>query len=228
MRLEQSGVASPFLTAEQRASGRGAKREALLLAAVRLFNEKGFHAVSLEEVAASMGVTKPTIYHHLGNKDRVLLECVTRGLEQLQEAAERSTVVSGKGIDRLRAFLLQYAAINMEDFGRCVIRTSDELLAPESRSLFVDLKRQVDQALRRLVAEAQADGSIATADVRMSAFALAGALNGPARWFKPDGAMSGSEVASKLVVSLIDGLAPRGDVSVHGGQTVVDHGAITD
>ena len=61
-----------------------------------MFNERGFHATSLDEVAASLGVTKPVIYHYLGNKDQVLLECVTIGLTQLLEAAEAAGAVRGE------------------------------------------------------------------------------------------------------------------------------------
>ena len=65
---------SPFRNKLQRESERLEKREALLLAAVRMFNAKGFFATSLDDVAASLKVSKPLIYHYLGNKDQVLLE----------------------------------------------------------------------------------------------------------------------------------------------------------
>ncbi|MGR6330975.1 TetR/AcrR family transcriptional regulator [Sphingomonas sp. XXL09] len=200
---------SPFPDREQRLASRVAKREALLLAAVRMFNERGFHATSLDEVAASLGVSKPTVYHHLGNKDQVLFECVLIGLKQLQEAAAIAAARPGRGIDRLHDFLIRYAQINMDDFGRCVVRTGDEALSPESATRFRALKREIDQALRRLVEDGVADGSIAATDTRLLAFTLAGALNWPARWFVADGPLSAAEVAKQMVGMLIAGVAPR-------------------
>ena len=202
-------VPSPFPDRAQRLASRAAKREALLLAAVRMFNERGFHATSLDEVAASLGVSKPTIYHHLGNKDQVLLECVLIGLDQLREAAAIAAARPGRGIDRLRDFLVRYARINMEDFGRCVIRTGDEALSPDSAARFRALKREIDSAMRNLIADGIADGSIVPADTRLLAFTLAGALNWPARWFRPDGPLDATEVAGQMVDMLIVGLAPR-------------------
>lgn len=202
-------IASPFPDRAQQRAARAAKREALLLAAVRMFNERGFHATSLDEVAASLGVSKPTIYHHLGNKDQVLLECVTIGLERLREAAAIASARPGRGLDRLRDFLVRYAQINMDDFGRCVIRTGDEALSPESAARFRALKREIDTAMRDLIDAAIADGSIAPADTRLLAFTLAGALNWPARWFRRDGALAASQVAEGMVDMLIAGLSPR-------------------
>jgi AcrR family transcriptional regulator len=200
---------SPFRTPAERRAEREQKREAVLLAAVRMFNAQGFHATSLDDVAASLGVSKPTIYHYLGNKDQVLLECVTRGVEQLREAVDAAHAMPGTGLDRLRSFLTRYAEINMDDFGRCVIRTADEALSVASRARFRALKREIDQAMRRLIAEGVADGSIVAQDVRLTAFTLAGALNWPAHWHHPDGGQSAHEIAAAMVDILTRGLAPR-------------------
>ncbi|WP_342640309.1 TetR/AcrR family transcriptional regulator [Rhodoligotrophos ferricapiens] len=179
------------------------------MAAVRMFNERGFHATSLDEVAASLGVSKPTIYHYLGNKDQVLLECLTRGLEHLRRAAEEARARPGSGLERLRAFLRRYAEINMSDFGRCVIRTDGNALSPESGERFRLLKRQIDAAMRGLIEEGIADGSIRPTDTRLAAFVLAGALNWPSHWFREDGEMPAQELAERMVDLLTSGLAPR-------------------
>jgi len=81
-------IVSPFRSTRTSSEDRAKKRDALLRAAVRMFNERGFHATSLDDVAASLGITKPVIYRHLGNKDRVLFECVAVGVAELKEAAE--------------------------------------------------------------------------------------------------------------------------------------------
>ena len=201
--------ASPFADAAQRKAARLAKREAVLLAAVRMFNERGFHATSLDDVALSLGVSKPTIYHYLGNKDQVLLECVSIGLAQLQQAAEEARARPGRGIDRLRFFLERYAQVNMDDFGRCVIRTGEELLSPASAARFRAKKREIDDALRALVEEGMADGTVAASDPRLLAFTLAGALNWPARWFDPTGPLTREQAAHGMVDVLLNGFAPR-------------------
>jgi AcrR family transcriptional regulator len=201
-------IASPFRSAKQREDERALKRQAVLLAAVRMFNERGFHTTSLDDVAASLGVTKPVIYHYLGNKDQVLLECVRIGLAQLREAAEAARTECGNGLDRLKAFLRRYAEINMGDFGKCIIRTGDEALSPQSRQEFRALKREIDLAMRALIEAASADGSAQVDDVRMTAFTLAGALNWPARWYRDDGALSSDAIAERMVNILCAGMYP--------------------
>ncbi|HOY76626.1 MAG TPA: TetR/AcrR family transcriptional regulator [Hyphomonadaceae bacterium] len=200
---------SPFSTSDERQAERARKREAVLRAAVRMFNERGFHATSLDDVAASLGVSKPTIYHYLGNKEQVLFECVTRGLDQLRFAADEGRSHPGSGLDRLRSFLLSYAEIVMEDYGRCVSRTGEETLSQDSAAKFRALKREIHDELHGMVSEAVADGSIAPLDVQLTALTLAGALNWTARWHNYEGKKKAREVAEQLVGILTVGLAPR-------------------
>ena len=200
---------SPFRTAEQRSRDRQAKKLALMEAAVRMFNTRGFHASSLDDVAASLGVTKPTVYHYLGNKENVLLECLRFGLKQLLDAATHARAQTGVAAERLRSFLIVYTQVNMSDFGRCVIRTPDEALSEESREVLRGLKRQIHAEMRSLIAEGQADGSIACEDANLLAFTLAGALNWPARWYDESRGHSPEETAMRLVDNLAAGFLPR-------------------
>ena len=201
--------ASPFSTREAKIEARSAKRLAVLRAAVRMFNERGYHATLLEDVAASLGISKPTIYHYLGNKEQVLLECISIGLGQFLDAVGDALQAPGTGLERLRHFLRRYAEINMDDFGRCVIRTGVEALSPAGAASLRQRKRRIDEALRGLIEAAMADGSIAPTDPKILAFTLAGALNWPARWHVPGGELSAEAIAAQMVDILTAGLAPR-------------------
>lgn len=200
---------SPWLKPEQRERERSQKREAVLHMAVQFFNERGFHATSLDDVAAALNVTKPTIYHYFGTKDEILLECVQRGLESIRQAAEAVERAGGTGMDRLRALMRDYAIIMTKDFGMCVTRTSDHELSPESRAKFRSLKREIDRITRRVVEEGMHDGSIAAGDARMTTFAITGALNWIAKWYDPSGAMEPEAAAEAVLDTLVNGLAPR-------------------
>ncbi|MET0250499.1 MAG: TetR/AcrR family transcriptional regulator [Sphingobium sp.] len=202
---------SPFTSADERRVQREAKRQALLLAAVRMFNERGFHATSLDDVAASLGVTKPVVYHYLGNKDQVLFECVRIGLSRLGDAAERARQQPGSGLDRLKIFLRDYAEANMADFSRCVIRTSEEALSADSAAQFRALKGEIDAAMRVMIEEAMADGSAEVKDVWLTAFTFAGALNWPARWYREGGGRPAARIAEDMVELLVAGITPGHD-----------------
>lgn len=199
---------SPWSSAGEREREREAKREAVLRTAARLFNAKGYHATSLDEVATALKVTKPTIYHYFANKDEILFECTRRGLDAIASAAREATEQGGTGMARLRALLTAYALCMMDDYGICVARTQDGQLSPESRSRFRALKREIDGVIRQVIRAGRQDGTIAAPDVRIAAFTLATALNGLGSWFRPDGPQSAGEIAELTVSVLLSGLEP--------------------
>src|SRR5574343_1008041 len=96
------GPASPFHPAGREAQ-RALKREAVLRTAAQLFNEKGYAASTLDEVAERLGVSKPTVYYYVESKDGILFECVKTGLEMLQRAVREVDAAGGHALDKLVA-----------------------------------------------------------------------------------------------------------------------------
>jgi AcrR family transcriptional regulator len=189
-----------------RIRNRSVKHEAVLATAVELFNEKGFHATSLDDVAARLNVTKPTIYHYASSKDEILFACAKRGLQQILAAIEALPDGRRSGHDRLEAAMTGYALVMTEDFCRCVTRTADSELTEPSRREFRRLKREIDQVMRDLVQAGMDDGSLRAGDPVIVTFTLTGALNWIGRWYEPTGELSPDAIARGAVATLLAGL----------------------
>lgn len=199
-------LASPWGTVRDREQQRALKREAVLRTAAQLFNEKGYAASTLDEVAERLGVSKPTVYYYAESKDAILLECVRIGLEMLQTAVRAVDAQGGRAIDKLVAAMRQYAEIATLDFGMCVIRVGEESLPPESRRKVRHMKAGLDREFRELIRLGIAEGSIAPCDPKLAAFTLAGALSWIARWYRPDGPLTPEAIADQCIHVLLLGL----------------------
>lgn len=183
------------------------KREVVLETAVTLFNERGFRATSLDDVARQLGVTKPTIYQYVGSKDEILFDCVVRGLEMIRTAAEAATQGHQTGRGKLEAAMHAYALAMTRDFCRCVTRTADTELSEESRKEFRRLKRSIDEMMRGMVQAGMDDGSLRAGNARVVTFTLSGALNWIGRWYEPSREMDPEFIATNVVRTLVAGLA---------------------
>ncbi len=68
-----------------------AVREAQMVAAAeRLFSERGYHGVSMDEIAAASGISKPMLYEYFGSKEKLFLACVERARGRLFEEIARA------------------------------------------------------------------------------------------------------------------------------------------
>jgi AcrR family transcriptional regulator len=65
------------------------RREQLIRSASRLFAERGFRSVSLEDLAADAGVSGPAVYRHFASKEALLADLLIDVSEQLLEQGLR-------------------------------------------------------------------------------------------------------------------------------------------
>ena len=131
-----------------RMSGRE-RREQLISVGRTLFAEKGFEAVSVEEVAATAGVSKPVVYEHFGGKEGLYAVVVDREMNQLL------STISGALQGTHPRQLLEQAGMALFDYidaqpdgFRILVRDSPVSQQTGSfASLIVDVAGQVEHLL---------------------------------------------------------------------------------
>jgi AcrR family transcriptional regulator len=175
------------------------KREAVIGAAAQAFRQRGYHNTSLDDLAASLRVTKPTLYLYVPNKEAILFECFRAGLAQIQASLDASERASGAARERLFAFIRGYAQAIVGDFGWCMLRAEDQHLGAAMSRRIKLLKAGIDKRMRALIEAGVADGSIRRCDTRMTAFALAGALNWMGHWYREDASLKPHEIAERFI-----------------------------
>jgi AcrR family transcriptional regulator len=202
---------SPWRSRRKARSDRGIKREAVIHAAATAFNARGFHNTSLDDIAATLEVTKPTLYYYVENKEQLLFECFRAGLEPIRAAIREAGSSGQPARERLRLVLLRYAQGIASEFGWCMVRAEDQDLSAQMRAHVKALKSEIDQGIRRLIRAGIDDGSIGECDPKMTAFALAGALNWIAHWYRDNQPQSAAQIAAAFVALFENGLRPRAD-----------------
>lgn len=65
------------------------RREKIIDAATTLFDRKGFHGTSIDEIGTSAGITGPGLYRHFSGKDDILLAVFDRLWDLLKGAIDR-------------------------------------------------------------------------------------------------------------------------------------------
>jgi AcrR family transcriptional regulator len=66
------------------------RRDELLAAAARQFAQRGYHSVGVDDVAAAVGITGPSIYHHFATKLDLIVAVITQGATQLLDGTARA------------------------------------------------------------------------------------------------------------------------------------------
>jgi len=199
---------SPWKPARERARQRELKRDAVIAAAARAFRQRGLHNTTLDDIASFLNVTKPTIYYYVQNREQIIFECFRLGIGRITAAFAELTESRASGREKLAALVARYAEVMASDFGWCMVRVEDHDLSAATGKRIRALKAELDQGLRRLIRAGIEDGSIRECDPKMTAFALAGALNWIGHWYRSGEQLSASGIAERFVDLFENGLSP--------------------
>jgi AcrR family transcriptional regulator len=194
----------------QRRRGRpGNDVEAVLQAAVEVFNERGYDGASMDDLSRRLGIAKSGIYHHVSGKEELLRMALDRALDGLSEVAARGRDLDAPAIDKLEA-LVRGAALLLQarlPYVTLLLRVRGNT---EVERAALDKRRSFDALVASLVEEAERDGDIrADIDARLTARLLFGMVNSIVEWYRPTPDTPSAALADAVCAIAFDGLRVR-------------------
>ena len=178
------------MSTEPDTSAFAAKRDQLLRAAARCFNEKGYSGTSLKDVTRTLGLTDAAIYYYIDGKQQLVYECYRRAAAVGRAALDHAIADGGTGLEVAERYIREHVKAHCGDAGPIAIMSEIPSLKPEHRETILALSRAHSRAFETVIQDGIADGSIAPCDVRMTGNAIMGALNWIPKWFHGDPAVA--------------------------------------
>jgi AcrR family transcriptional regulator len=191
----------------------------LLDHAGRLFAERGFAGTSLQDIAEAMGVSRPTIYTYVRNKEELLaallhdvLDPTVRILEEATADADRSP--DERFVDALRRLVVDRCR-NTARFR--LLDRSEPYLPPELAGQHRDARRRVLALMVELTEGAVTAGALRPLPARTTALSLLGMVNWIAWWYRADVDGPAEELADVMVDLAMAGLRRGAGRAVDAG-----------
>jgi AcrR family transcriptional regulator len=187
----------------------GHSLDTLLDVAVAVFNERGYDATSMEELAARLGITKSAIYHHVAGKVELLRLALDRALDALFAVTEEPQAVTGRAIDRLEHVVRGSVRVLAAElpFVTLLLRVRGNSPVEEAA---LARRREFDRIVTDLVRAAEEEGDVRPdVDPAVTSRLLFGTVNSLTEWFRPGGALSADALADALVATTFEGLRAR-------------------
>ena len=164
---------------EPKVLGDDSVRDRLLLAAIDIFNQKGYAATSVREIVEAAGVTKPALYYYFKSKEGIylaILEESHREFTRCLEACRQATGTVRERITELCATVYELMRLNMG-----VVRLLHAVFyGPPQGAPPFDFERfhlALWNAIRDLVLEGVERGEVRAGNIEVFTLALHGASN---------------------------------------------------
>jgi TetR/AcrR family transcriptional regulator, cholesterol catabolism regulator len=165
-------------------------RQDILRTAARLFQQQGYDATSMNDVAAALKLSKGGLYHHFQSKDEILFNLMNHALDITQERVVDAVQGIADPEERLRMLIRRHIEVVMSVRDReiTVMLHENHPLPPAMRRRINARKKDYVHYVENLIEEVQrarqAKGNVSA---RASAFALLGMINWIYQWYRPEG-----------------------------------------
>jgi TetR/AcrR family transcriptional regulator, cholesterol catabolism regulator len=174
-------------------------RQEILRVAARLFQQRGYHATSMNDVAAALKLSKGGLYHYFQSKDEILFELMSHALDITEQRVLEPLRSIPNPEERLRTLIRLHVdvVLSMRDREITVLLHENHPLPPSLRKQINARKKSYIRFLETLIAEVQQARGAAAQGVsaRAATFALLGMINWLYQWYKQEGTLSAEQIA---------------------------------
>jgi AcrR family transcriptional regulator len=188
-------------------------RQEILRTAARLFQQRGYDATSMNDVAAALKLSKGGLYHHFHSKDEILFEIMNHAMEITRERVLNPVRNIADPEQRLRALIRLHIEVVLSPRDReiTVMLHENHPLPPSLRKRINLRKKEYVHFLEKLVAEVQSKSRRPHAakekvTPRAAAFALLGMINWIYQWYKPEGDLQAQNLIPQFTDLIFGGI----------------------
>jgi len=183
------------------------RRDEILRAALQAFREHGFHRTTLDHIAERLGVRKTALYHYFPDKDAILHACHVDSLARLERL-----VVEARNLPtpprQLRHVIVEHVRVVTDTLDGSPLAFEVTAMGEKHQAEILAGRDRYEREIRRIIESGIRDGSFRRVDAKVATFAVLGAINWVARWFRPEGALDAATIGAQFADQLVLGLAP--------------------
>lgn len=189
-----------------------ARREALVRAAATVFQEKGYEATTLNDIAERLGADRASLYYYVGSKEELFQEVVRGVLDANFKEAKRIDDLEIPASEKLNLLIQRLMISYEENFPYPYVYLQEDMrrVGDNDSAWAKGMARQtrrLETLVRAMIEEGIGEGKFrADLNVDLAANALYGMLNWTHRWFKPGRALDGEQVAKSFTEIFLNGV----------------------
>lgn len=197
-------------------SRKGDRRAEIVAAAAGLFDRGGYSNASMDELAAVVGIAKPTIYYYFRSKEAILFE-IHEAFITLLIDKHKVRMAAGMG-PRQELLEVMGDILELMETHRGHVRVFFEHhreLPPENRKIVAAQRDEYHAMVKQVVQDGVDAGELRDVDVELTTLALFGMCNWAYQWYGSGGHLRPREIAYVLYgilfhgIGAADGRGPR-------------------
>lgn len=196
----------PSPRTEMKAKRQAYVQDEILAASAKLFAERGYRAVTIDDIGSSLDYTKSVVYYYFKSKNEILWQIFQRiydsYFENMQEIRARNAPPA-----EAMAMIIRTHALNVmekREWTAIYFREESELTDHQRREV-AKKKRRYDAMIEEVYEAGMDAGVFRRVPKHIAVSGLLGMCNWHYIWYKEQGSYSADEIADHCVSLLSNG-----------------------
>lgn len=175
------------------------KKEDILRTAVSILAEKGYHGTTMEDIAASLLMTKGSVYYYFKDKQDLLYQSqkmlLQRSLGNIETVQQENSPIA----DKLRkAMVVHVEHLLDERSGFEMMIKPEQIFSTEQLKEIFRLRNDYGESFDQLILEGIEAEVFGAVDIKIVRNIILGAMNWVAQWYSPEGKKDETEIAESV------------------------------
>ena len=183
------------------------RKEQIEEKATTLFQQRGYAATSMRDLAQVLGIEAASLYSHIKSKEQILQKICFRMAEEFFNAWQEVEQEERSQAAKLEKAMIAHVKVITRDTAASAVFFNEwRHLSEPHLSEFLSMREDYEGRFIQIIKEGMDSGEFNPVDEKFTMLTVLSSLNWTHNWFKASGSLSPEEVGLRLASLLLNGL----------------------
>ncbi|OMP31567.1 TetR/AcrR family transcriptional regulator [Mangrovimonas sp. DI 80] len=182
------------------------RKDEIIKTAAKLFKEKGYSAVTMRDLAGTMGIKAASLYNHISSKQEILKDIIISLAETFTEGMREIKSAEISSIEKLRKIVKLHVDITSNNTSGMASLNNDWMHLEEKLEYYLTLRTDYEEEFRDILIEGINAGEIEDSNVDVMLFSMLSTLRSLYIWIPKKEDLNPEELSENLSNVLINGI----------------------
>ena len=182
------------------------RKEQIEQLATGLFQQKGYSATSMRDLAKALEIEAASIYSHIKSKEEILQKICFRMADEFFTGLATVNTTSPASSKLRAAIAAHVKVLTQNPAASAVFQHEWKHLSEPFLTDFLKMREKYENTFRSIIQQGISKGEFREIDAKFATLTLLSSLNWLHTWYKPNGKMSPEEIAENLAEFQLKGL----------------------
>lgn len=182
------------------------RKEEIIRVATKLFKEKGYSAVTMRDIAKSMGIKAASLYNHINSKQDILKTIIISLAEQFTAGMLEIKSSGESCVDKLKAIIKLHVTLSSQNIYGMSSLNNDWMHLEEQMPYYIKLRSEYEDDFKNILEQGIGKGELINVKPDVMMFSILTTLRSLYLWIPKKEDIDLHDLTENLSQILLDGI----------------------